>query len=129
MSWNTCSAAKFLKRMMSRSTCESLPALNFRNKTKISARPRQVHRRLPVKVNPLPSPMFNGLSLAYWTHDLSPFLIQFTDKIGVRYYGLAYVLGFIGGGWLFHRYALAGRSLLSSAKIGDFMIALVLGVM
>jgi phosphatidylglycerol:prolipoprotein diacylglycerol transferase len=38
-------------------------------------------------------------------------------------------LGFIGAGWLFHRYALAGRSLLPSAKIEDFMIALVLGVM
>ena len=33
------------------------------------------------------------LHLAYWTHDLSPFLIQFGDNLGIRYYGLAYMLG------------------------------------
>jgi phosphatidylglycerol:prolipoprotein diacylglycerol transferase len=33
--------------------------------------------------------------LAYYVHDLSPFLIQFTEKIGIRWYGLAYVLGFL----------------------------------
>ena len=41
--------------------------------------------------------------LAYWHHNLSPFVpyLQFTDTIGVRWYGLAYVLGFVGGAWLF----------------------------
>jgi len=73
--------------------------------------------------------MFTGLSLAYWVHTWKPFLFQFNDSIGVRFYGLAYVLGFVGAGWLFHRYAIARRSLLPSEKIGDFMIALVLGVM
>ena len=48
--------------------------------------------------------------LAYWVHDLSPFLIRFTDTIGIRYYGLSYMLGFLTAGWLLRRYALAGRS-------------------
>jgi phosphatidylglycerol---prolipoprotein diacylglyceryl transferase len=69
------------------------------------------------------------LPLAIWVHDLSPFLIQFSEKFGIRYYGLAYVLGFIAAGWLLHRYARAGRSQLPAPKIADFMFAIVLGVM
>lgn len=65
---------------------------------------------------------------SHWVHDLSPFLIQFTDTIGIRYYGLAYVLGFVGAAWLLSRYARAGRSDLPAAKIGDLMFALILGV-
>ena len=68
-------------------------------------------------------------SLAYWVHDLSPFLIRFTDTLGIRYYGLAYVLGFVGGGRLLHRAARAQRLQLPPAAVGDLMIALVLGVL
>ena len=67
--------------------------------------------------------------LAYWVHDLSPFLIQFTDTFGIRYYGLAYLMGFVGGAWLLHTYARANRSQLQSAHISDLIIALVIGVM
>lgn len=66
--------------------------------------------------------------LAYWVHDLSPFLIQFSENFGIRYYGLAYVLGFVAAVWLFHRYARAGRSLVPADRIGDFMVAIVIGV-
>ncbi len=64
----------------------------------------------------------------HWVHDLSPFLIQFTDTIGIRYYGLAYVLGFVGAAWLLASYTRAGRSDLAAARIGDLMFALILGV-
>ena len=67
--------------------------------------------------------------LAYWVHNLSPFLIRFTDTIGLRYYGLAYLLGFVGGALLLHAYARANRSQLPAAQISDFIIALVIGVM
>ena len=67
--------------------------------------------------------------LAYWVHNLSPFVVQFTDTIGIRYYGLAYLLGFVGGGLLLNAYARAGRSRLPSALVPDFIIALVIGVM
>lgn len=66
--------------------------------------------------------------LAYWTHDLSPFLIRFTENFGIRYYGLAYLLGFIAAGWLLHCYAIKGRSLLPSSQIVDFITAIVIGV-
>ena len=67
--------------------------------------------------------------LAYWVHDLSPFVIRFTDKFGIRYYGLAYLLGFVGGALLLHAYARAGRSKLPSAQISDFIMAIVVGVL
>ena len=66
--------------------------------------------------------------LAYWVHDLSPFVIRFGDNIGIRWYGLAYVLGFLGGGWLMVRYYRAGRSALPAAQVPDFILALVAGV-
>lgn len=67
--------------------------------------------------------------LAFWVHDLSPFLGPHWGNFGIRYYGVAYLLGFLAAGWLLHRYARAGRSQLPSNKIGDLMIAIVLGVL
>jgi phosphatidylglycerol:prolipoprotein diacylglycerol transferase len=66
--------------------------------------------------------------LAYWVDNLDPFLIRFKGNFGIRYYGLSYVAGFLSAAWLLHRYARAGRSLLPDAKIGDFMVAAVAGV-
>jgi phosphatidylglycerol:prolipoprotein diacylglycerol transferase len=66
--------------------------------------------------------------LAYWVDNLDPFLIRFRGNFGLRYYGLSYVAGFLAAAWLLHRYARAGRSLLPDAKIGDFMVAAVAGV-
>jgi phosphatidylglycerol:prolipoprotein diacylglycerol transferase len=68
---------------------------------------------------------------AYWTHDLSPFVpfLQFSDTLGVRWYGFAYVLGFLGAAWLLQRYTKTGRSQLTTAQNGDLLIAIVIGVM
>ena len=67
--------------------------------------------------------------LAFWVHTPHPFLIQFTENIGIRYYGLAYLLGFVVAVWMFRRYHRAGRTPLDGYASGDLMIALVLGVM
>src|SRR5208283_5514800 len=67
-------------------------------------------------------------ALAYWVDRMDPFLVRFTGNIGIRYYGLAYGVGFLCAAWLLHRYALAGRSLLPSSRIADFMLAAVVGV-
>ncbi|MBW8781655.1 MAG: prolipoprotein diacylglyceryl transferase [Verrucomicrobia bacterium] len=66
---------------------------------------------------------------AYWVHDLSPFIVRFSDNFGIRYYGVAYLMGFLGGALLLHAYARAGRSRLPSEKIPDLLVALVLGVL
>jgi phosphatidylglycerol:prolipoprotein diacylglycerol transferase len=67
--------------------------------------------------------------LAHWVHDLSPFLYQFTENFGVRYYGLAYLAGFALGWWLLVRYAKKGLTPLRAEQIGDLMTALVIGVL
>ncbi len=69
------------------------------------------------------------MPLAYWVDNFSPFLIRFSDNFGIRYYGLAYILGFLAGGWLLWRCARAGRALLPAAKVPDLMTAVVLGVL
>lgn len=60
---------------------------------------------------------------------MSPFLGPHWGNFGIRYYGLAYVLGFLGAGWLLQRYAQRGRSQLPAARVADLMMAIVLGVM
>jgi phosphatidylglycerol:prolipoprotein diacylglycerol transferase len=65
---------------------------------------------------------------SHWVHDLSPFLVQFSENIGIRYYGLAYVLGFLGAAWLLRCYARVGLSQVPAAKVGDLMFVLILGV-
>ena len=69
------------------------------------------------------------MPLAYWVNQLSPFLIRFTDSIGIRYYGLAYMLGFVAAGALLSLYIRAGRSQLPAEKIIDLMVAIVFGVL
>jgi len=66
--------------------------------------------------------------LAYWVHHWDPFLFKFTDTIGVRYYGLAYVLGFVGAAWIMIRYVRTGRTQLTETQIGDLMVSMVIGV-
>ncbi len=69
------------------------------------------------------------MPLAFLVHQPHPFLIRFTDTIGIRYYGLSYMLGFVTAAWLLYCYARAGRSQLPAEKIGDLVVALVIGVM
>lgn len=69
------------------------------------------------------------MPLAFLTHQPHPFLIHFTENIGIRYYGLSYMLGFLAAGWLLYLYAKAGRSHLPVDKISDLIIAMVFGVM
>ncbi len=66
---------------------------------------------------------------SYWTHDLSPFLIEFSEGFGIRYYGLAYVLGFLCGLWLLNRYYKKGLSPLGPDQQTDLFFALMVGVM
>jgi phosphatidylglycerol:prolipoprotein diacylglycerol transferase len=76
----------------------------------------------------LPAIYFH-LPLAHWVHDLSPFLGPHWGNIGLRYYGLAYVLGFVGGWWLLRAATRAGRSPLRGEGVDDFIFVVVLGVM
>lgn len=67
--------------------------------------------------------------LAFLVHHPTPFLGPHWGNVGIRFYGLGFVLGFLAAAWLFKRYDRAERSRLPAAKIPDLMVALVAGVM
>ena len=67
--------------------------------------------------------------MATWTyfHNLDPFIIQFTDNFGIRWYSMAYIMGFITSyfllRWLIHKKA----SPLSKNDAADFIIWVTFG--
>lgn len=65
---------------------------------------------------------------AYHVHQPRPFLIQFTETFGIRYYGLAYILGFLVGAWLLSRYYRKGFSPYNSEQQTDLFVALIVAV-
>ena len=69
------------------------------------------------------------MPLAYWVHNLDPFLIKFSENFGIRYYGLAYLLGFLAAAWLLHRYWKTGRSPYGTDAITDLMTYLIVGTL
>jgi phosphatidylglycerol:prolipoprotein diacylglycerol transferase len=67
--------------------------------------------------------------LAYYIHDLNPFLIQVWG-FGVRWYGLSYLAGFVIGIILYRRLAVLGYSDLRPDQVGDFItMAALFGVL
>lgn len=64
-----------------------------------------------------------------YIHSLDPFAIQFTETFGIRWYGLAYLSGFVFGYltclWLIRK----GRSALPEADLADFVTFMAIGVL
>lgn len=69
------------------------------------------------------------MPFAYWVHNLDPFLFKFSENFGVRYYGLAYLAGFVVAAWLLHRYWKSGRSPYAMSAISDLMTYIVVGTL
>ena len=70
------------------------------------------------------------LPLAYYIHQLSPFIVRFGGNFGLRWYGFAYVMAFLCGYWLYHRLAVRGYGELAPEKVADFItLAAIFGVM
>ncbi|MBI1190328.1 MAG: prolipoprotein diacylglyceryl transferase [Tepidisphaera sp.] len=67
-------------------------------------------------------------TLAAWLHDLSPFLVRFTDDFGLRWYGLSYAAGFVVAYVMLQKFSKMGLTPLSRERLGDAMMTLVLGV-
>jgi len=65
-----------------------------------------------------------------WTyfHDLDPFIIQFTEAIGLRWYSMAYIMGFIVGYLLMKMIVVRTDSPFSKKNLDDFIIWLAFGV-
>ena len=68
------------------------------------------------------------LSLAYWVHDLDPIVFRFSDTIAIRWYGLAYGLGFTIAAILLHLYYKKGRSPFNADQQTTATTVIILGV-
>jgi phosphatidylglycerol:prolipoprotein diacylglycerol transferase len=67
--------------------------------------------------------------LAEYLHNLDPFALRIGPNFGIRWYGLAYVVAFLVGYWLYKRLARQGYSVLKPEQVGDFITwAALLGV-
>ena len=68
--------------------------------------------------------------LAFYLHHLSPFIVEFRNGIGLRWYGLAYVAGFLLGYWLYLWLARRRYTDLPPEQVADFITwAAICGVM
>ena len=59
--------------------------------------------------------------LAYYIHNISPYVIKFGERFAVHWYGLAYVLGFYCGYLVIVRLAKRGQGSLKPEEVGDFI--------
>lgn len=67
--------------------------------------------------------------LAYYLHDLSPFVVRFSDSFGIHWYGVAYLLGFVCGYFVMVYMARCGLSEIKPEAMADFItIAALFGV-
>ncbi|NJK91639.1 MAG: prolipoprotein diacylglyceryl transferase [Blastochloris sp.] len=65
--------------------------------------------------------------MAYLVHDFSPFLWQWSEQWGIRYYGLAYLLGFLAAWQGLRMFRRRGWSELKPGEESDLLTWLVLG--
>jgi phosphatidylglycerol:prolipoprotein diacylglycerol transferase len=64
----------------------------------------------------------------YWVHDLDPVAIHLWGDFGIRYYGLAYGLGFIIGFFVLYWFYKKGKSPLNREQLVDVILIIVIGV-
>ncbi|HEY3754948.1 MAG TPA: prolipoprotein diacylglyceryl transferase [Opitutaceae bacterium] len=69
------------------------------------------------------------MPLAFFVVKFNPYLGPHWGKIGIHYYGLAYMLGFLGAAGMLYYYAIKGRSRLPAVLVSDFMVSMALGVL
>jgi phosphatidylglycerol---prolipoprotein diacylglyceryl transferase len=62
-------------------------------------------------------------------HSLSPFLVQFSDNFGIRWYGTAYLAGFLFGYLLITWLSERQNAGLSRALVGDFVTTIAIGTL
>ncbi len=70
----------------------------------------------------------HALNALYHVHEPHPFLFRFGENFGIRYYGLAYLLGFLGALWLWRLYHRTGRSRVTPEMSLDLLTLMVVGV-
>lgn len=64
-----------------------------------------------------------------YLHSLNPVILPIYGDFAVRWYGMAYLVGFLVAWWLVWRMARSGRSPLQPEAVGDLMMYLIVGVL
>ena len=64
-----------------------------------------------------------------WVHNLDPFLVQFSGQVGIRWYGLAYVTGFVFCFLFMKWFSEKKISPITVEQASDFLTSLILGVL
>ena len=64
-----------------------------------------------------------------YIHALDPFAWQISDSFGIRWYGLAYLTGFVVAWLLLKWMASTGRILLKPTQVADFLTWLIVGTL
>lgn len=64
-----------------------------------------------------------------YVHNLDPFAIQLTETFGIRWYGLAYLAGFVVGYYAILWLTRRGRTIFKEEQIADFITFVAIGVL
>ncbi len=64
--------------------------------------------------------------LSFWTHDLDPVILHLWGPLAVRWYGLAYLLGFLFGWLILRHLSKRGRFALPADETGSFIVHLAI---
>ena len=64
-----------------------------------------------------------------YVHDLSPFALRLTEHFGIRWYGLAYLSGFITGYYAILLLSKRGGTLIKMDQVADFITYVAIGVL
>ena len=70
----------------------------------------------------------SAVAASYWIHNLDPVLLPIYGEIAVRWYGIAYILGFAGFYFLMKLYRRKGLSDFSDNQLESLFTAAVIGV-
>jgi phosphatidylglycerol:prolipoprotein diacylglycerol transferase len=75
---------------------------------------------------PLFHPSTIPLFLSFWIHNLDPVILQIWGPLAVRWYGLAYLLGFLGGYLILLRMSRRGEFAVPPQELGNFIVHLAI---
>ncbi len=64
--------------------------------------------------------------MEYWVHNLDPVIFHIWGPLAVRWYGLAYLLGFLGGYLLLLRMSKRGEFAVPPQELGNFIVHLAI---
>jgi len=62
-----------------------------------------------------------------YVHNIDPFALQFGENVGIRWYGLSYILGFLAAYMLMRRLTQRGRTQLAVVQVADLIVAVAIG--